>query len=1221
MHMRLKNVNKKSLILFGVFGVLFALLLTLLISQRQSDVLSFSASYGPGQGGDVAIPARAINITAEAWGGGGGGGGTYGYFGNTYYPSSSGGGSGGYIKKNFGHSQYGGTISITVGGGGGGGSTSPSNGGGGGQSSAAFGGVTIWANGGTGGGACSGNCGQITGGGGGTTSANGDSYQTGEQGGSTSGSSSGRMSGRGGNAPNGGTGGAAVGGGTGNYDANPGNAPGGGGGGSRPNLTSTRAGGTGGAGRVNLTYDIAPLPNVNALAIADTVTGLARGVFTGGNTVTITGSGFLDGNVSGTMGWSGTTAGQMLGVTFNGVAATGIAVNSNTSMTLTVPAYAASNISADTPVTVTFTYKDQYDFVYSFSNAAFYTYVPAATAYAIECLDNHSGTWTASPYTNPSQALQCRLNLVGGPFNGTISLADIIPTTANSLGGAFTSADSRFSGGVFNLTNNNTMNSSDRILNFTYTPPSSSVIDALFNGSNGYQIYWPNLTATAVPVNPTLTLSGPTTAVGIIAQQFWVRAISPWQACVNCESPYAISTHGAPYFGTISLAGADDISNSDDPMGSQGLFLVGTSGSTTIDFSTLNGADATFTYTPAVTAVAPNYIRLQPTSAGPAITNGYLNINVLSANMTITHANQAAESLYRGSTGSYVVTVADGWVGTIILSDPLADGSGLVNGVFVDTSNGANPSGTYNPSTQTYTFDGTPGQNVRTFDWTLPNQPLFNYHIVQLTGEPGGVDDLRGWAAVNIIADSLMWRCGTGFATCQYAYAGEAQDYDIAPNGVVTATASIDELSLDNIAGGALSDHTASFISANPFTVSYRPDSPGRRDLTATVTASSTASMINQVYSTSDALSLNSYIYVMANASMITGPTSLSNGQTGNYTLTLNGPFVRTIDIRALLLDGATNAGGTFVSSIGGGSTCAFTLANYNPATNTTSCTFSYTPATMATRTTIGLFGDKQVSYAHGFMANGLSVIVESPMAITSISPDRGIVDGGTLLTLHGVNFVPHNITPNYSVVLDATGTPANCTDVTIISTTELTCITSAHSSGSVSVTFSNGFETNTWTTAQGGFLYYNISLSLSADNINFEVTPSASNSDFTEVSVQTDNTTGYNLMLKADGSDLICSEKSSSIPSLVSDGALPNNDSRWGWGLGLWSGDAWAAPGAFKVIPTSPTPIGNSDYATGQSQDGSDPDKYSLFIGASAAWDLPLGTYTQTLVITVTAN
>lgn len=991
-----------------------------------------TVTYGPGTYNSVAIPERAINITATVWGGGGGGGGaTWAAF---TYAAGGGGGSGGYIKKNFGNSQAASTINIIVGAGGVRGEATPSSGGNGGASNATYGGITINANGGYGGGAGPGST-LGSGGGGGTTSANGDSYSTGNSGGNATGSGSGKLSGKGGDAPGGGgAGGASQGNTTGTYQGLPGNSPGGGGSGARTNLINNEPGGVGGNGSVILSYDIAPLPNVSASSIADNSTGLAQGIFVGGNQVTITGSGFLDGNVSGSMGWSGTTAGTVLGVKFNGVAATSLSVNSNTSMTMTVPAYATQNIPSNVTVDLTFTYKDQYDFVYTFTKTAFYTYVPAASSYTHECSLNGSTGWSNFQYINAAVPVTCRI-IFNNAYNGTVKLNDdYYRTVSAGLAGSFASSDGRFnpSTNTFTTTFANTSSSGGRTLTYTYTSPSWSTLLSYWNpdGSLNDNLYWPGIEVTTTPTDPTAVVTATTDAVffGIWAEEYAIISQAPSNTiCVDhCTGNFDITTFGAPYNGQIALS--EDLSNSDNPSGTAGVFNP-----TTVDFTDSFGADMSFQYTAHTTALAsPEYIKLCGISGSPAIADSCININVILPALYISGPTR----LVRGQTGNYTLTVdtlqlSPGFGGTVSLED-LLGASIPIGSTIIDTSAGANPSGTFNPSTNTYTFTPGPSETyVRTFSYLMPTSNTDEAVSVRLvatadSGETGFID-------VRAVVDAIIFRCGAGSPTCNIAYVGESKDYVIQPNGVFTGSAVI-----SSTAGGSFSmGNNLSWNDASTaYSSTYIPANTGRHYISAATSSVVDTNMDGQTFYSTDAMSLNDYIWVMANQMTVTGDDTIANAGFGYFTLTMNGPFIGTVYLTDHI--SGTGQGGVFSN----GGSCTFSLSDYNLATNSTSCTFTYTPTITAINRNITITPSVS-GYTHTITPISKTTLAYGYPRIDSISPTEGPAIGGTTITVTGINF---------SAVSYVTVGGALCTNLTIVSDTSMTCLTPAGTAGSVDV-------------------------------------------------------------------------------------------------------------------------------------------------------------------------
>ena len=75
------------------------------------------------------------------------------------------------------------------------------------------------------------------------------------------------------------------------------------------------------------------------------------------------------------------------------------------------------------------------------------------------------------------------------------------------------------------------------------------------------------------------------------------------------------------------------------------------------------------------------------------------------------------------------------------------------------------------------------------------------------------------------------------------------------------------------------------------------------------------------------------------------------------------------------------------------------------------------------------------------------SYVYQAPPNVTSISPTAGSIAGGTILTLTGTGFLA-----GATVNMEGTG----CNSVTVVSSTTMTCTTSAHAAGTLNVTVTN---------------------------------------------------------------------------------------------------------------------------------------------------------------------
>jgi hypothetical protein len=553
-----------------------------------------------------------------------------------------------------------------------------------------------------------------------------------------------------------------------------------------------------------------------------------------------------------------------------------------------------------------------------------------ATAFSVSCYSNGgstANTWTSSAFTDPDETLDCRL-VFNGAFNGTVSLNDVIGGGGN-LGGVFDSDDLlRFSGDTVTTTYADTATLSSQTVNFTYTPPTATVLDGLYDGSNGYYIYWPTITPVATPTDGANydIVPNSTVSVGILAQEYYISKLSSVVPCVNCQSNYRISTHNAPYFGNIVLS--DDITESDTPGGSNGTFDTDGLGNDTAVFDG-SGIDYGFRYTPKVAGK----ITINGASNNPAIPDSDLVIKVEASDITIV----GTTALKRGETGSYTLTTEPGWVGTVSLNDIYSLVNTTGTGVFTDTTG----DGTYDSTDKVYTFDGT--TNTRTFDYTMPlnagNEAQDgSTYTVRLQGTTSDNPAQYGWALVSIIPNGLTIHCANVNPTCNIGHVGELQDYMLHPNGVFSGAVEF----TDN-AGGVFSDEESPSLGvANwsnsflPFDFEYTPTTPGLQVLTATPRPGATnydEILANGPY-TFD-------VYVMADNYAVTGPAFIDAGTSNTFTLTLNGPYIGSFDLSANVPDSISTAiPGTIFSN---GGVCNFTLDDYDELTNTTSCQFQMT--------------------------------------------------------------------------------------------------------------------------------------------------------------------------------------------------------------------------------------------------------------------------------------
>ena len=250
--------------------------------------------------------------------------------------------------------------------------------------------------------------------------------------------------------------------------------------------------------------------------------------------------------------------------------------------------------------------------------------------------------------------------------------------------------------------------------------------------------------------------------------------------------------------------------------------------------------------------------------------------------------------------------------------------------------------------------------------------------------------------------------------------------------------------------------------------------------------------------------------------------------------------------------------------------------------------------------------------------------IFRAPMKITSVTPNQGVINGGTTVTIVGTNLLPPDgiSTDGRTVTFDPSGTAAPCTPITSWTNTQIKCTTSAHVEGLVDVKASNTFESAVLT---NGFKYITISLSLASDQTDIKIlVPGTEAFDSNTYTVNTGSIRGYNLTIQANkitsssvthipaNPDVVatgsCTSTGAKFLPISATGALTNN--RWGW----------------KASPTTPTQ-GNTDWepmtsdaqtiASPTAPSASGGDSYKVHFGARTDYNQPACTYEIDLFIT----
>lgn len=125
-----------------------------------------------------------------------------------------------------------------------------------------------------------------------------------------------------------------------------------------------------------------------------------------------------------------------------------------------------------------------------------------------------------------------------------------------------------------------------------------------------------------------------------------------------------------------------------------------------------------------------------------------------------------------------------------------------------------------------------------------------------------------------------------------------------------------------------------------------------------------------------------------------------------------------------------------------------------------------------------------------GFELSGSSPVV----TVTNVSPNNGPIAGGTAVTITGTDFLS-------GATVDFGGSAA--TSVVVVSPTSITCVTPAHSAGSVTVSVTDSDGTGSVASA---YLYTNPILDVTPSTLSFSATQGGSNPASQDVSVSNGN-------------------------------------------------------------------------------------------------------------------
>ncbi|MCL1876920.1 IPT/TIG domain-containing protein, partial [Candidatus Saccharibacteria bacterium] len=210
-------------------------------------------------------------------------------------------------------------------------------------------------------------------------------------------------------------------------------------------------------------------------------------------------------------------------------------------------------------------------------------------------------------------------------------------------------------------------------------------------------------------------------------------------------------------------------------------------------------------------------------------------------------------------------------------------------------------------------------------------------------------------------------------------------------------------------------------------------------------------------------------------------------------------------------------------------------------------------------------------------VVNDTSVTCVVPSGASAGAVDVRVVDAGG-----GVVTVTNGYTYYLPVVtFDAGGTPAVCTNVVVVSDTQITCTTGAHAAGIVAVAVAIGSDTASLANAYEYLVPTYITLEWDDSEDSLEISGAASSggtvlSESTTVIVSTNNAAGYLLKLSMNTSEqrLVCTTGAGANHYLgpATSASLGLNE----WGYSLNSGSSWAAVPALA----SPVTVANTNAA-----------------------------------------
>ncbi len=193
----------------------------------------------------------------------------------------------------------------------------------------------------------------------------------------------------------------------------------------------------------------------------------------------------------------------------------------------------------------------------------------------------------------------------------------------------------------------------------------------------------------------------------------------------------------------------------------------------------------------------------------------------------------------------------------------------------------------------------------------------------------------------------------------------------------------------------------------------------------------------------------------------VTNPTGQSGSMTNGFT------YVAGLSISGVSPGNGPPAGGTAVTITGtdfaSGATVTFgTAAATNVVVVSATEITATSPAGSAGAVTVSVTSGGQ----NASLVNGFTYVV--PPTVTGVSPNSGSTGGGTSVTITGTNFAA-GATVTFGAGRQGGDGNASATNVVVVSSTQITCITPAGNAGAVDVAVTVNGETGTLTS---GFTY-----------------------------------------------------------------------------------------------------------------------------------------------------